>query len=401
MGNCACLKDQSSTEKQLRINKDGTVEMEKSDPQSRLASQETVALKELKISLWDIVKLQSVLRGYIDRKKIQSINLTKSVEVKFTQAAPSSYQAYSAPSDSNIQYKVKTNFFPASENIVRSSIKEIPESQIPDYSTAATRLAFSRLGPFAAKELFKDSEPRTKHGPVEMENGAIYIGEWNNNYQRHGFGVQLWNDGSRYDGFWLNDKANLKGRLIHGDGDVYEGEWKDDKAHGFGVYVYMDGARYEGYWKDDKQHGEGTETWPDGARYQGEYAGGQKQGRGRFEWADGSIYEGEFKDNDIHGVGIYMWSDGRKYVGEWIHNKMEGTGTFTWSDGRSYKGGYVDDKKQGYGVFEWPDGRKYEGGWYNGKQHGSGFYYTSNGSKREGEWKDGKRVKWMTNDLDK
>jgi len=31
-------------------------------------------------------------------------------------------------------------------------------------------------------------------------------------------------------GYWRNDKANGKGRLIHADGDVYEGDWSNDKA---------------------------------------------------------------------------------------------------------------------------------------------------------------------------
>ena len=43
-------------------------------------------------------------------------------------------------------------------------------------------------------------------------------------------GIQLWNDGSIYVGYWRNDKANGKGRLIHADGDVYEGDWVSDKA---------------------------------------------------------------------------------------------------------------------------------------------------------------------------
>ena len=59
-------------------------------------------------------------------------------------------------------------------------------------------------------------------------------------------------DGSMYEGWWRDNKANGKGRLIHADGDIYDGNWKDDKAHGYGVYSHLDGARYEGYWKEDK-----------------------------------------------------------------------------------------------------------------------------------------------------
>ena len=86
-----------------------------------------------------------------------------------------------------------------------------------------------------------------------MPNGAVYTGEWyfiisitiyRNPEEniREGRGKQIWPDGSLYEGFWRNDKANGKGRLIHSDGDVYEGDWVNDKAEGFGIYTHMDGA---------------------------------------------------------------------------------------------------------------------------------------------------------------
>ena len=77
---------------------------------------------------------------------------------------------------------------------------------------------------------------------------------------RLGKGMQIWPDGSMYEGWWQDNKANGRGRLIHADGDVYDGEWLDDMAHGFGVYCHLDGAKYEGYWENDKQHGDGVET---------------------------------------------------------------------------------------------------------------------------------------------
>ena len=35
------------------------------------------------------------------------------------------------------------------------------------------------------------------------------------------------------------------------DGDVYNGEWLNDKANGKGKYIHLSGANYEGDWKDD------------------------------------------------------------------------------------------------------------------------------------------------------
>ena len=33
-----------------------------------------------------------------------------------------------------------------------------------------------------------------------------------------------------YEGYWKDDKANGKCKLIHTDGDVYDGDWLNDKA---------------------------------------------------------------------------------------------------------------------------------------------------------------------------
>ncbi len=242
-----------------------------------------------------------------------------------------------------------------------------------------------------------DGEPVELKQCVEYENKAIYYGEWSkNNNRRYGRGIQIWSDGSKYEGYWKDDKANVRGKLVHSDGDVYEGEWLDDKAHGFGVYTHIDGAQYEGFWKEDKQEGKGKEKWPDGASYEGEYKQGKKSGYGKFNWSDGSKYEGNFEDNNINGKGTYTWGDQRKYVGDWKNNKMDGHGIFTWPDGRRYEGEYKDDKKDGYGLFEWADGKKYRGEWLNGKQNGEGeFYDDQNNTWRKCLVKNGKRVKWL------
>lgn len=113
-------------------------------------------------------------------------------------------------------------------------------------------LLFTRYAPL------NDLVNVVKKPPVEYENKSVYYGEWNGQTdQRHGRGIQCWLDGSRYEGYWKNDKANAKGMLFHADGDVYEGEWLDDKAHGYGVYTHTDGAKYEGNWREDKQDGKG------------------------------------------------------------------------------------------------------------------------------------------------
>ncbi len=320
-------------------------------------------------NLKKVIRVQSYYRGYVARKNCSP---------EITQIRKRSGQ-------------------PGGAQVAKPVFKEI--NVVPDYSNPETRATEEKLGAFKFDKPPTDSDRELEdRGPFELDNKAIYIGQWNKDGVREGKGTQVWPDGSKYVGYWKNDMANGKGRLIHADGDVYEGEWVNDKAHGYGTYTHTDGAQYVGMWKEDKQHGNGIETWPDGAKYEGNYEYGKKHGKGKFFWADGSTYEGDFFNNNIHGTGIYVWSDGRRYEGEWKNNKMDGKGVFTWADGRKYVGEYLDDKKHGHGEFSWPDGRRYVGSWVNGKQHGRGMYTSADSKSKEGEWKDGKRVRWISKD---
>eukprot|EP01022_Parablepharisma_sp_SALTPOND_P023816 TRINITY_DN51_c0_g1_i1.p2 TRINITY_DN51_c0_g1~~TRINITY_DN51_c0_g1_i1.p2 ORF type:complete len:309 (+),score=26.64 TRINITY_DN51_c0_g1_i1:1133-2059(+) len=104
----------------------------------------------------------------------------------------------------------------------------------------------AKLGPFnSCSASSSKTVKREIREPILLANGAKYAGEWDvETGKRDGFGMQLWADGSKYEGYWHDDMANGKGRLIHIDGDVYEGYWKDDKAHGKGKYIHYDGAVY-------------------------------------------------------------------------------------------------------------------------------------------------------------
>ena len=242
-----------------------------------------------------------------------------------------------------------------------------------------------------------DDIPTILLNNIEYKNKSEYLGEWNiNTGKRHGRGIQKWLDGSKYEGYFVEDKAGIHGKLTHSNKDVYEGEWANDKAEGFGIYTRVDGSKYEGYWKNDKQNGRGIETWPDGTSFEGNYRDGMKNGFGKFKWRDGSTYQGGFFDNKIQGKGTYIWSDKRKYSGMWRNNEMNGHGTFIWPDGRKYEGEYKKDKKEGYGIFYWPDGKIYKGEWKNGKQHGVGEVLDEKNKKwKKGYWEEGNRINWI------
>ena len=77
---------------------------------------------------------------------------------------------------------------------------------MPDHSNGATRETEQRLGPFVFdQEPPENDKDLVTRGPYELDNGAIYSGQWTKEGQREGKGIQIWKDGSKYEGYWKND----------------------------------------------------------------------------------------------------------------------------------------------------------------------------------------------------
>lgn len=57
--------------------------------------------------------------------------------------------------------------------------------------------------------------------PIELDDGSVYHGHWNENGQRQGYGVLVRNDGSKYEGFFEKDNINGRGRYIESKGSFY------------------------------------------------------------------------------------------------------------------------------------------------------------------------------------
>ena len=319
-----------------------------------------------------IIKIQSLFRGYHLRSFLKSgRNRKKNI-------------FNTRNKNLSVQESTMRNNINFSKNIQNISTK-IKDEEIRDLFISYPPL------------FFQNTDLQIKR-IIELENFSEYYGECDiNTNKRFGRGIQLWIDGSRYEGYWVNDKANIKGKLKHNDGDIYEGEWVDDKAEGHGIYIYNDGSKFEGEWKNDKKDGWGVEIGVDGSRYLGFFKNGKKNGKGKYEWNDGSFYEGDFFDDNLEGKGIYLWANGRKYDGEWKDNKMDGYGVFIWPDGRKYEGEYKNGKKEGHGIFRWKEDEKiYRGEWKNGKQHGMADFYNGNTKIwRKSIWFEGRKIKYV------
>ena len=83
--------------------------------------------------------------------------------------------------------------------VVMKYARELKE--MPDLSNTLTKATEKRLGPFAFD---KADSPRAQQvidkGPFELDNGAIYHGQWTKDGHREGKGTQIWKDGSKYCG---------------------------------------------------------------------------------------------------------------------------------------------------------------------------------------------------------
>ncbi len=147
-----------------------------------------------------VVKIQSMVRGVVARRKYKP----QLEEVK--------------------KNPVENKDAERRDSLNREDCKLI--TNVPDYSNPATRATEDRLGAFNYDQDHQfDENDLIGRGAYELDNGAIYKGQWSREGLRYGRGIQVWVDGSKYEGYWRSDMANGMGRLIHADGDVYEGEW--------------------------------------------------------------------------------------------------------------------------------------------------------------------------------
>ena len=117
-----------------------------------------------------------------------------------------------------------------SSNNVLSRAKSTPprkKEEEGDSSAQYKQIDTNLITPKEFEEFCIANEPLNDDVKVEIkpttscENKTIYYGEWDiSNNKRHGRGIQIWPDGSKYLGYWKSNQAWGKGKLIHQDGDI-------------------------------------------------------------------------------------------------------------------------------------------------------------------------------------
>ena len=181
---------------------------------------------------------------------------------------------------------------------------------------------------------------KTLEYSIEGKNNILYYS--NGLYQRK---IKKEYQEGKYEGFLINNKRELIGVMYYNNGSKYEGQWKNDKKHGKGIFTSQ-------YYNNPNLIG---------IKYEGEFSNDKIEGYGIGNYTSGDRYEGEWKNNKQYGRGILIYKEGGKYVGEWKNGKLDGNGIYYLKNGERFEGNFIDDKYNGYGKYYYNDGEYLEG----------------------------------------
>ena len=126
----------------------------------------------------------------------------------------------------------------------------------------------------------------------------VYIGQVNEKEKKYGRGALIRNNGNYFVGYWKDDKMNGQGYEYNKNGEeICSGEYKSGALNGQGKKIYEDGTRYEGAFLDGKEDGMGIYYFKDGTNWKGNSKNGLKNGKGTFTDAQGNKSDMEYKNN--------------------------------------------------------------------------------------------------------
>uniref|UniRef100_A0A8C5D882 MORN repeat-containing protein 5 n=1 Tax=Gouania willdenowi TaxID=441366 RepID=A0A8C5D882_GOUWI len=105
------------------------------------------------------------------------------------------------------------------------------------------------------------------------------------------------------------------------DGSKYEGEFVNGLHHGKGRFTWKNGQYYEGSFYKDYRHGDGSYYWPNGHKFTGKFYLNRREGYGRHEFPDGAIFQGLYSDQWF-GPGVLRYPGGAEDVGLWVGDHL-------------------------------------------------------------------------------
>jgi len=152
------------------------------------------------------------------------------------------------------------------------------------------------------------------------KNGRWCEGDWVHG-RLTGYGRLSNGSGDNYEGYLKNDHFHGYGVMQFDNGRVFEGTYfKGQMVQG--KMTYQDGSIYDGSWVDCARHGRGRCIFGDGSIYEGEFKAGHFHGNGQMTWNDGGYYRGDWCQGQMHGMGKEVRPNGTvRHDGEWSHDQ--------------------------------------------------------------------------------
>ena len=227
-------------------------------------------------------------------------------------------------------------------------------------------------------------------GTYTNNNGEIYKGTFDNNDDQVENGELTFDNGaSHYKGGFKDGKFEGIGTLTNKNGDVYTGEFHNGLRHGKGKLIFSEGDEYEGNFVNGQIEGIGKLTIKDISQYSGQFKNGVYDGNGTFiDYIKAETYIGGFKNGVKEGEGMFIMNNQDTYDGMFKDGKFNGKGKYVYNDGNIYEGDFKDGDFNGEGKLVFANGDKYVGTFVKGIREGDGVFYFGNGSIYEGKFKN-------------
>lgn len=161
---------------------------------------------------------------------------------------------------------------------------------------------------------------------------------------------------------------------------LYRGEWKRFKRHGFGIQLFPNGSKFIGNWKKGVAEGFGRLEFVDGTLYEGNFVNNRIVW-GKLVYFNGTYFEGHFDGiNDLFKNGKIVFRDGEVFNGTWDPHGVILSGHLMLDGGLKLalqSENLVRESVPGAAgkIIYWKKGLIYEGGLKRGNYDQQGFVY--------------------------
>ena len=235
---------------------------------------------------------------------------------------------------------------------------------------------------------YRNGKRNGKGKEYNDDHQILFEGEYYNDHQWNGKGIEKYGMTIIFEGEYLN------GKWWNGKGDGYEikngkGYVKEHSKYGNLIF--------EGEYEKGLRNGKGKEiTILENSLFEGEYLNG-KRWKGKIKEFDDDrnlLFEGNLMNGKKNGKGKEYDYKRLKFEGEYLNGKRNGIGKeYNYAGKVNFEGEYLEGSKHGKGKEYYNSGKIFfEGNYLFGERYGFGKEYYENGKLLfEGEFKGNKQ----------